>query len=63
MIEKVFSDYDTLIAILNNRGLDINSINDTAYAKDIISRLGYYNLINGYQKLFIDSSTNKFIQG
>ena len=63
MIEKVFSDYDTLIAILNNRGLDINSINDTAYAKDIISRLGYYNLINGYQKLFIDPSTNKFIQG
>lgn len=53
MQEKIFKTYDELIELLHSRGLLINSDSDIAYAKQVLSQIGYYNLINGYNKPFV----------
>lgn len=55
--------YDQQIEILKERGLIINNIDE---AKEILTIHNYYNVINGYKKLFcyIDEDGNeKFIEG
>lgn len=65
MPDKPFRTYDELIEILNSRGLSIVSEEDKDYAKTILSKEGYYNLINGYNKLFLESSVeeNHYLPG
>lgn len=60
MQEKTFKDTRTQIHILQSRGL---SITNKKYAKKIIRKIGYYNLINGYKDPFILTTTphEKFI--
>ena len=54
MDEKSFKTLDELVDILISRGIEINDASDRAYAKRVLERNGYYNLINGYNKLFLD---------
>ncbi|RHV86265.1 Abi family protein [Clostridium sp. OF09-36] len=56
MGDKPFKTHEELIVILTQRGIKIDSDEDKAYAKTVLAKEGYYNLINGYNKLFLDSS-------
>ena len=47
------------IEILCERGVSIESEEDYSKAEDIIKRVGYYKLINGYKKLFIKTSEDE----
>jgi abortive infection bacteriophage resistance protein len=55
MQEKSFKTHDELVNILISRGIEINDDSDLAYAKRVLERNGYYNLINGYSKLFVQT--------
>lgn len=59
MSDKPFKNYDELIDILNKRGLSITTDEEKDYAKTVLSKEGYYNLINGYNKLFLDASAGE----
>lgn len=52
MEEKSFKTLDELVNLLETRGVTITNDSDRAYAKRILERYGYYNLVNGYNKLF-----------
>lgn len=60
--EKVFRDTRTQIGILKSRGL---TIKNKSFAKQVIRRVNYYNLINGYKDPFLqsDSTYEKYIVG
>lgn len=55
MEEKSFKTLDELVNLLENRGVAIANDSDRAYAKRVLERYGYYNLVNGYNKLFLDA--------
>ena len=55
MIEKPFKTYDEQIQLLINRGIVISTSEQKSFAKKTLQREGYYNLINGYSKLFLDA--------
>ena len=61
MQEKEFKTLEELIDILTSRGIQINTASDIDYAKRVLEKIGYYNLINGYSNLFIDHSNEKDI--
>ena len=50
MTEKVFKTLDDLVDLLKERGVDIPDASSRDYAKRILEKHGYYNLINGYNK-------------
>lgn len=52
-MDKTFKTYDELITILISRGVDISSPEQKSFAKMKLQQHGYYNLINGYNKLFL----------
>ena len=51
-VDKPFKTHEELIELLKSRGINISTQNDEVYAKNILSKEGYYNIINGYNKLF-----------
>ena len=51
MAEKIFKSYDEQLEILRSRGLVVSD-----EAKNILKKENYYNVINGYKDLFIDTS-------
>ncbi|RGJ21333.1 Abi family protein [Coprococcus comes] len=53
MEEKVFKTLDELVNLLIKRGIKIDNPSDYDYAKRVLEKNGYYNLINGYNKLFL----------
>lgn len=53
MPDKVFKTTDELIQLLITRGMDISTPGQKSYAKKTLQHYGYYNLINGYNKLFL----------
>jgi len=58
---KIFKTIEEQIEILKQRGLIINNDNETS---NILESTNYYNLINGYKELFIETNENgneKFI--
>ena len=57
--DKPFKTHDELIELLKSRGIDISTQDDIAYAKNILSKEGYYNIINGYNKLFLDKDSGE----
>lgn len=57
MEEKVFKTLDDLVALLQERGIDIQDASAHDYAKRVLEKHGYYNLINGYNKLFLDTES------
>ena len=54
MSEKIFRDTRTRIGILKSRGL---TIKNKTFAKQIIRRANYYNLINRYKDPFLQQGT------
>ena len=65
MEEKVFKTLDELVTLLQERGVEIQDSSARDYAKRVLEKHGYYNLINGYNKLFLDieSDTVRYRQG
>ena len=55
---KEFKTYQEQIEILKSRGIVINN---EEFALEKLQEDNYYNIINGYKDLFIDS--NQYIQG
>lgn len=55
MAEKVFKDYDQMIALLQSRNVCIDTPERKKRAKMILQREGYYNVINGYKTPFLTS--------
>ena len=55
IMSKPFKIYEEQIEILLTRALDINSTED---AKNILSQVNYYNLINGYKTPFLDNKSS-----
>lgn len=51
---KNFTTYEQQINLLINRGVNIYSDNDKTFAKEVLQKVGYYGLINGYKEPFID---------
>lgn len=52
-MDKVFKTHDELISLLVSRGVDISTPEHRSFAKKVLQHEGYYNLINGYNKLFL----------
>lgn len=64
MSDKVFKTHDELIALLASRGVDISTGEAKRFAKTRLQHEGYYNLINGYKKLFLkDSKKDEYKEG
>lgn len=62
--DKVFKTHDELIALLIDRGVDISTGEAKRFAKTRLQHEGYYNLINGYKKLFLkDVSQDLYKEG
>lgn len=57
MADKIFKTHDELIALLISRGVDISTPAQRSFAKKVLQHEGYYNLVNGYNKLFLISKT------
>ena len=51
-MSKVFMDTNSQIQLLRSKGLNVSG----SFAKKILEKENYYNLINGYKSLFIDTS-------
>ena len=59
MEEKVFKTLDELVDLLKERGISIDDASSRDYAKQVLEKHGYYNLINGYNKLFLDKESEQ----
>lgn len=57
MNTKPFKTHEELITLLEQRNVDFSAPDSKSFAKKKLQRIGYYNLINGYSPLFLDSST------
>jgi abortive infection bacteriophage resistance protein len=53
-MEKEFLTYDRQLEHLEQRGV---AIGDSSAAADALSRKSYYNIVNGYRRLFLDQSS------
>ncbi|MBO5670905.1 MAG: Abi family protein, partial [Clostridia bacterium] len=60
MKDAHFLSYDAQIAHLREKGL---MIRDETYARDVLEAIGYYELINGYKRLFKDTNNGPFRTG
>lgn len=59
--DKPFKTYDEMIALMEERNIIIN---DKEFAKNALSNLSYYSLINGYKNTFLRlKGTDDFIEG
>lgn len=65
MTDKTFKTYDEQLDILEKRGIDFSKRRERKKCKNIIQRIGYYKLINGYKAPFLDrsSSEEKYLNG
>ena len=62
MQEKIFITLDEMIDLLKSRGIVFSSDSDIDYAKRLLENTGYYALINGYNKLFLDSQNKPYFK-
>lgn len=59
MSVKEPKSFEEQLDILKKRGVSLDDRDEYAKAYDIIKRVGYYRLINGYKKLFIEIPANE----
>ena len=57
MSKKEYKTYRQLLIILRNRGMDIPKGSAGSRVMRILENENYYNVINGYKDLFLDSSS------
>lgn len=55
MVEKTFKTYDEMIGLLRSRNMSIPDGTAKRKAKILLQREGYYNIVNGYKRLFLNS--------
>lgn len=55
MSDKLFTTYDEQIELLVNRGVNISK-DDKSFAYEVLKKVGYYSLINGYKEPFLDKT-------
>lgn len=60
MKEQRFLTYQDQIALLKQQGMIVS---DEKAAEEILARVGYYELINGYKRIFKDPLTGKYRPG
>lgn len=58
MSDKEFKTTDELISLLISRGIDISTPEQKSFCKKGLQRFGYYNIINGYKNLFLDTTSS-----
>lgn len=58
---KPFRSYDELITFLQTEKNLV--INDTSYAKRILTKTSYFSLISGYKDSFKNPTTGKYVDG
>lgn len=59
--DKPFKTYDEMLSLMEERNIIIN---DKEFAKNALSNLSYYSLINGYKNTFLQvKGTDNFIEG
>lgn len=59
--DKPFKTYDEMLSLMEKRNIIIN---DKEFAKNALSNLSYYSLINGYKNTFLQvKGTDDFIEG
>lgn len=56
-MDKIFKTYRQLLTILRNRGMNIKKGSQGSHVTNILEKENYYNVINGYKKLFLDSAS------
>jgi abortive infection bacteriophage resistance protein len=63
--DKTYKTVDEQITLLASRGIDFSTPEHKSIAKKMLQHEGYYNLINGYKKLFLSASfpSEKYRQG
>ena len=57
MPDKEYKTYNQLLKILRNRGMIIKKGSQGSKVIDILKKENYYNVVNGYKDLFLDSSS------
>lgn len=57
-MDKPFKTHDELISLLNSRGISFDKPESKSDTKKRLQRIGYYNLINGYSRLFLNDVSN-----
>lgn len=62
MNDKPFKNHDELLELLESRGIDFTAPDSKSFAKKKLQWIGYYNLINGYSSLFLETK-DKFKKG
>lgn len=55
MAEKTYKSYRQQLNILRSRGMDIGRGSQDSRVMRILESENYYNIINGYKELFLDS--------
>lgn len=55
MADKVYKSYRQMLTILRDRGMDIPKVSVGSRVMRILERENYYNVINGYKDLFLQS--------
>lgn len=64
MGDKIFKTHEELLSLLSDRGVKMDTKELRTFAKKRLQHEGYYNLINGYKKLFLmPNETDKFKEG
>ena len=65
MKEKTFKNFNQLIDLLASRGMDVSGKSKRNYALKVLEKHGYYNIINGYNKLFLldEGKSEQFKKG
>lgn len=58
MQDKEFKTTDELIELLISRGVNISTSAQKSFCKKGLQRFGYYNIINGYKNLFLDTTSS-----
>lgn len=58
--DKKFLTYDSQVALLRQQGM---LVSDEAFAKDVLSQIGYYELVNGYKAIFKKDSRGSYLPG
>lgn len=53
VMDKTFKTFDEQVALLKSRGVEFKTPMSKSFAKKILQRENYYNLINGYKDLFL----------
>lgn len=62
MADKKYKTYRQLLTVLRDRGMVINKGSQGSRVMRILEKENYYNVINGYKDLFLDSASTSTVE-